>query len=161
VFELGEVIYAPFEVKLSPEGPSREPDILFVGRENLGRLRIERLEGPPDLVVEVVSQSSVREDKVRKFAEYEAAGVREYWLCDPRERQKTAEFFQLSENGIYVPAELDANGIYRSQVLPGLFLDEAWLWQDPLPNTQALLTGILREMPDLAPEIRRSFGLSG
>jgi Uma2 family endonuclease len=74
-FRLGEVIIAPFEMKTTPESNSREPDILFVSNEHLDRLTEKKLEGPADLVVEVISTSSVYRDRSDKFDEYEAAGV--------------------------------------------------------------------------------------
>ena len=69
-FDLGILVLAPFEVKLWPDGPSREPDILFIGQENLSKLTSERFEGGPDLIIEIISPSSVTEDRVHKFTEY-------------------------------------------------------------------------------------------
>ena len=154
---LGEVLYAPFEVRLSPTGPSREPDIFFVRNAGLGTLTDERFEGAPDLVVEIVSPSSVREDRVRKFSEYERAGVAEYWLIDPRPRQETAEFFQLAETGIYQPAEIDADGVYHARVLPNFWLNVDWLWQDPLPDYQLALAEMMLANPNLPAELRRVY----
>ena len=74
-FQLGVVLPAPFETKLWSNGPSREPDILFISQEQLSKLTNKRFEGSPDLVVEVVSPGSVSEDRVRKFSHYEQAGV--------------------------------------------------------------------------------------
>lgn len=59
---LGEVLHAPLEVKLWPNGPSREPDIFFIRRERLDRLTTKRFEGAPDLIVEVISPTSVTID---------------------------------------------------------------------------------------------------
>lgn len=143
IFQLGKMIYAPFEVKLAPNGPSREPDILFVHNINLSRLKDSRFEGAPDLVVEIISPSSVREDKVRKFDEYEQAGVPEYWLIDPRPRFETAEFFQLNDEGIYQPADVDENGRYHSHILTNFWINSDWFWQDPLPNPQRCLAEII------------------
>lgn len=76
---LGKIVSAPFEVKLWPDGPAREPDLLFISNDKLDLLGEKRFDGGPDLVIEIVSTGSVREDKVRKFEEYEQAGVAEYW----------------------------------------------------------------------------------
>ncbi|GIX48435.1 MAG: hypothetical protein KatS3mg131_2646 [Candidatus Tectimicrobiota bacterium] len=51
---LGVVLSAPFQMKTGPELPGREPDLLFIARENLERLKETHLEGPADLVIEVV-----------------------------------------------------------------------------------------------------------
>ena len=94
-FHLGILRFAPFEVKLWPDGPSREPDILFISKDNLPNLTPKRFQGSPDLIIEIVSTSSVIEDRVQKLTQYEQAGVREYWIIDPRPHQQQADFFIL------------------------------------------------------------------
>lgn len=143
--DLGLVRQAPFEVRLSDRS-SREPDIFFVAKEHLERLTPQRLLGPPDLAIEVVSPDSVRRDRLQKFAEYALAGVPEYWLLDPRPDREREEFFRLTDEGIYEPVPPDADGRYRSEVLPGFWLRPAWLRQDPLPDPLACLNEI---SPDL------------
>ena len=81
--ELGQVIAAPFQMKTGPELPGREPDLLFVTRENLSRLEGVYLDGPADLAIEVVTSGSRLRDRGEKLAEYEMGGVREYWVLDP------------------------------------------------------------------------------
>lgn len=129
-FELGVVRPAPFQMKTGEALPGREPDLLFVAKANVQRLKKNRLDGPADLVVEIISPESRARDRGEKFYEYEAGGVREYWLLDPDREQ--AELYVRDERGIYQFAPLD-KGVFESQVLPGLKLTVAWLWQDPLP----------------------------
>jgi len=146
--QLGELLLTPFQVKLGPGLPGREPDLLFVASKHLDRLKETHLDGPADLIVEIVSPESQQRDRGEKFYEYEAAGVSEYWLIDPQRRQ--AEFYQLGEGGFYRPVPPDAEGVYRSAVLPGFWLDVAWLWQDPLPTpleTLRLLSKMLGGSP--------------
>jgi hypothetical protein len=70
---------------------------------------------------------------------YQEAGTPAYWLINPQLQQ--AEFYQLDAEGRYQHAAPDAEGIYRSCVLPGFWMRVAWLWQEPLPTaTQVLLT---------------------
>jgi Putative restriction endonuclease len=73
-FRLGKLLVSPFEMKLSPESNARKPDLLFVASENLARLTGKRLDGPADLVIEVISPESVYRDRSDKFDEYQAAG---------------------------------------------------------------------------------------
>jgi Uma2 family endonuclease len=134
---LGLLLSAPFQMKTGPDLPGREPDLLFLARENLGRLKDRYLEGPADLVVEVVSPESRLRDRGEKFAEYEAGGVREYWLVDPEARQ--ADFYVLGPDNRYDRRRADAAGIYRSQVVEGLWVRPEWLWQDPLPPVLTVL----------------------
>ncbi len=156
LLNLGAVRVAPLEVKLWPDGPSREPDILFVGRDRLEQLAAKRLEGSPDLVVEIVSSGSARVDRVEKFIEYERAGVREYWLIDPRPGKEQADFYGLEDNGRFASLGLDDDGQFSSIVLPGLRLDPALL-RGPLPNPQLLLAGIAKDLPSLREELRAAY----
>ena len=82
---LGQVFTVPLAMRL--HASVREPDLLFVAAAHLDRLAAAHLDGPADLVVEVVSISSLSRDRGYKFAEYEAAGIPEYWLIDPIRQQ--------------------------------------------------------------------------
>lgn len=92
---LGRVPPAPFKFHLSENTRPVQPDILFVERERWPKERIAFFDGPPDLVVEVISPSSVRLDRVVKFAAYEEHGVREYWIVSPT--TQTIEVYTLSQ----------------------------------------------------------------
>ncbi|GIV15968.1 MAG: hypothetical protein KatS3mg022_1403 [Armatimonadota bacterium] len=98
---------------------------------NLHRLKENYLDGAADLVVEVISPESRARDRGEKFYEYEAAGVREYWLIDPE--RKRAEFYQLDEDGAYQAMLIASKGVYHSKVLEGLWIQVEWLWQQPEP----------------------------
>jgi len=137
--QLGEVFCEPFQMKTGPDLPGRAPDVFFVARENLSRLEKNYLNGPADLVVEIISPESRGRDRGDKFYEYEQGGVREYWLLDPIRKQ--ADFYQLGADGIYRLVPVDNDGVYHSAVLPDLWLKVAWLWQEPLP----LLLSVLKE----------------
>ena len=136
-YNLGVVRGEPFQMKPALSLPGRAPDFFFVATAHLDRLRSTYLEGPADLVVEIISPESRARDRGDKFFEYEAAGIPEYWLLDPIREQ--AEFYQLDPGGIYRPAVLDAQGQYQSVVLPGLWLQVSWLWQTPLPPLLSIL----------------------
>lgn len=154
ILKNGQVMIAPFEVKLWADGPAREPDILFVSNSNLDNLNEKRYFGGPDLVVEIVSPSSAKIDRVDKFIEYEQAGVLEYWLIDPRPHQRQADFYIRDEDGAFAPAPIDDAGRFYSTVLPDFWLDLRWLWQHELPNTQLLVAEILKSAESASPELR-------
>jgi Uma2 family endonuclease len=134
---LGEVRRGPYQMKPGPALPGRAPDIFFIAASHAGRLRKTFLDGPADLVVEIISPESRARDRGDKFYEYEAGGVPEYWLLDPVREQ--AEFYQAGDDGFYRPALPDAGGRSHSRALPGLWLDVSWLWQTPLPPLLSVL----------------------
>ncbi len=129
--QLGELFLPPFLMRLVSRPSGREPDLLFVADEHADRLRSAYLDGPADLVVEIVSPESDERDHGAKFVEYEAAGIPEYWLIDPL--RETAFFHELGADGRYHIGSVDADGFYHSTVLSGFRLRVAWLWQRPLP----------------------------
>lgn len=136
VHSLGVVLPPPFQMKLERSG--REPDLLYLANVHRDRMKETYLDGPADLVVEIVSPESAERDRGDKFSEYQSARIPEYWLIDPRIEQ--AEFYQLDPEGHYQRTPLDASGIYRSRVMPGFWMRLGWLWEDPLPDpTRALL----------------------
>ena len=138
---LGTIILPPFQMKLPSSG--REPDLLFIGNERLSHLKPTYLDGPADLVVEIISPESVGRDRGDKFYEYAQGGVPEYWLIDPQ--TGWAEFYHL-EGARYRLAFAGADGEYRSKVVPGFWLRVEWLWQEPLPAVEDVLLQIGGEL---------------
>jgi Uma2 family endonuclease len=141
-FNLGEVRIAPFEMRAKPGGPAREPEVLFVAAEHRERLTAQRLVGPADLVVEVVSPDSINRDRVEKFYEYQEVGIPEYLILDPRPGKERVDYYRLAEDGKYLAILPDAEGRYHSTVIPGFWFDPAWFWQDPIPDPLLLLVEI-------------------
>jgi Uma2 family endonuclease len=129
--DLGVVSTAPYAMHLPARQRVREPDLLFVSRVRMDRLRDLYLEGAADVVVEVVSPDSRRRDRIDKVLDYEAEGVREYWLIDPARRQ--AELRRLEEDGRYRLVEPEG-GILTSEAIRGFQLRIDWLWQQPKPK---------------------------
>lgn len=132
---LGEVFAPPYQMKLANSG--REPDLLFVARAHADRIRETYLDGPADLVLEIVSPESKRRDRVEKLAEYEAAGIPEFWLVDPEQAQVTC--YGLDSGGRYRARRPDARGRLHSKTAPGFWLDPDWMWRRPLPPALEIL----------------------
>jgi Uma2 family endonuclease len=141
-FNLGEVRIAPYEMRATPEGSAREPDILFVATAHRDRITAQRLTGPADLVVEVVSPESVGRDRGEKFYEYEEAGIPEYLILDPRLGKEQIDLYRLTEDGEYLAVLPDHDGRYHSAVLPGFWFQASWLRQDPAPDPLLTLADI-------------------
>lgn len=134
---LGRVLGPEYLLRLTKRPSGRVPDVLFVAQGSLGKLTPTYLDGPADLIVEVVSPDDPARDYVNKYGEYQQAGVREFWLIDPE--AKSADFHVLDAAGLYERSEVGDDGIYRSTAMPGLWLNVEWLWQEPLPSLLSVL----------------------
>lgn len=112
---LGEVFASPFDV-LFGEGDYVEPDIMFVrsGREEIVSER--GVEGPPDLLLEVLSPSTAERDLGIKLDRYRLFGVAEYWVIDPDEC--TVLVWRLAD-GASAPLTLGTADTLRWQPLAG------------------------------------------
>lgn len=133
---LGSVYGPELQVRFVALRRRRVPDLLFVSTEHLHILKATEVEGAPDLVVEIVSPDSVARDWREKYLEYEAAGIREYWVVDAMSRH--FEGYTLGADSRYSRIE-ENDGVVHSRVLNGFFLKPTWLWQEPLPNPLEIL----------------------
>ncbi len=90
-----QVFHAPFDVKLK-EDPLTivQPDLMIVCDKN--KLDGKRCNGAPDFIIEIVSPGNSADDYVRKLYYYKNAGVREYWIVDPRRKIVTVNYFEGS-----------------------------------------------------------------
>jgi Uma2 family endonuclease len=136
--KLGRILLDRMLMRMLSRPSGREPDLLFIATAHLDRLKETMIDGPADLVVEVVSPESDQRDRSEKFREYEAGGVPEYWLLDPLRRE--AYFYVLGEDGRYHLAPIGPDGVYHSQILQGFRLRVDWLWRVPLPEPDEALS---------------------
>jgi Uma2 family endonuclease len=118
-----KVFAAPYSVRLFPKKDSRddtvfEPDIVVIcdqkKRDDKG------CNGPPDLVIEILSPSTASYDCVYKLRKYEKAGVREYWIVDPKTK---AVAVYILEDGHYVTSGYEAPEKVPVSVLKGCVID--------------------------------------
>ena len=114
---LGKVLFAPLRVRLRAD-KYREPDILYMSNENSSRVKKQYWEGA-DLVLEVVSEDSEsdKRDWQDKRADYERAGIPEYWVVDPQKGVVTV--FALRQGQYTVHAEGRAGERVTSALLAG------------------------------------------
>ena len=112
-----EVYAAPIGVRLNADTSGDtvfQPDIVVVCDHS--KLDDSGIIGAPDMVVEILSQSTARLDRLVKLLEYQKAGVREYWIVDPDSR--TASVHVL-ENGKYIITAYGDEGTAPVHVLEG------------------------------------------
>lgn len=112
-----------------------EPDVVFFGREKAAGLRHDTMKFPvPDLVVEVISESTEARDRGVKFQDYEAHGVQEYWIVDAD--TQVLEQFVLSD-GRYELRMKSGSGIVVSTAVAGFRVELAAFFEAKA-NTTAL-----------------------
>ncbi len=118
---LGEVFCAPYDVVLS-EVDVVEPDVLFVSAARSSIIGEARIEGGPDLVVEILSPGTRKTDEVTKRKRYEHFGIQEYWIVDPE--LETIKIYRMTDKGYIRAAELskEANDSLTTPLLPNLTL---------------------------------------
>lgn len=123
---VGEVFNAPVDVILGRHDVA-EPDILVVGEP--GQISQRGIEGPPLLVVEVLSPSSHRYDRVTKAARYLALGVQHYWILDPDKRELTC--LRAKDDAWSVVASGRADADVRDPSWPEMAICLGPLWSPP------------------------------
>ena len=115
--KLGVVFAAPTGVHLPTQAVPVEPDILFVRNERRHMIEERYVEGAPDLVVEVLSRSNADYDRTIKYAQYERAGVTEYWLVNYWD--ETITIYNLVDQNYRLTALFQNGDTATSQVLTG------------------------------------------
>ena len=119
----GEVFLSPLDVVLS-HWDVVEPDLLFVAGDQTEILTEKNIQGPPALVVEVLSKSTRKRDAQIKRRLFERTGVREYWLVDPE--LDTVQVFRPSPEGKLarvVELTSEDGHVLTTPLLPGCAID--------------------------------------
>ncbi|MEX2188374.1 MAG: Uma2 family endonuclease [Pirellulales bacterium] len=133
---LGELLGPEFMIRLGDGKSRRVPDLLFVCDARRRLVNETFLDGAPDVAIEIVSRDSQSRDRREKYLEYEAAGVREYWIVDPLSQR--FEAYRLSDGGKFAPID-EQDGKFHSTVLDGFYLRNDWLWATPRPTVKNVL----------------------
>ena len=123
-YRLGEVLYAPFDVKLSA-WTVLVPDLVYFTAARFADVVNEKhATAAPDLVVEILSPGTRRRDLGRKRAVYDRDGAREYWIVDPEARSITVLRRPRPDGGLTDVAvhALASDDSLVSPLFPGLKL---------------------------------------
>jgi Uma2 family endonuclease len=114
-------VLSPMDVILSDD-TILQPDLLYISKARRHIIK-QRVEGAPDLVIEIISGTS-RRDRVEKLDLYARYGVGEYWIVDPQAQHIE---FLINEGGRFV-VQSPANDRYQSPRLPEVSIQVADFW---------------------------------
>ncbi|MFH0944251.1 MAG: Uma2 family endonuclease [Planctomycetota bacterium] len=122
---IGEVLYAPLDVILSNTSVV-QPDIVYLDSPRLGAISHRGVEGPPTLVVEIVSPTSTVIDRGAKHQLYAHYGVPFYWLVDPEGR--VVDAYVLGPQGYSLALRAAGSDPVSPPPFPDLALVSTSLW---------------------------------
>jgi Uma2 family endonuclease len=125
----GRVFLAPFDVLFS-KWDVVEPDLLFIAVDQLAILTDTNVQGPPALVIEVLSPTTRKTDEQTKRRLFDRGGVREYWLVDP-ERDAVTVCRRVPAGSLEIAAELSRvrKDVLTTPLIPGLEIDLLGLFE--------------------------------
>jgi Uma2 family endonuclease len=116
----GQWMYAAMDVKFD-EGNVLQPDILFISKERKAEIIKDRVEGAPDLVIEILSPSNANYDLRQKKDVYEKYGVKEYIVIDPISH--SADLYALKDGAYYLHQKAFETDWLNSLILPGFSIE--------------------------------------
>lgn len=115
--QIGEVYIAPIDVRLPGLADPVQPDVVFIQQNRLRIVKEDYIEGAPDFIAEVLSPSNWVVDRRKKFEIYAKAGVKEYWIIDPKVR--TIEQFVLRDRNYELMGKFEEGDVISSTVVQG------------------------------------------
>ncbi len=124
---------SPIDVKLSHQDVV-QPDIIMACDPS--QITETHIEGPPALVVEVLSPSTTRHDRIRKLRLYAQSGVAEYWLVQPN--PPLVEVLSLVGDSYRIAGVYTEDDILRSPRFPQLAIDLSEAFTLPIPMEEQI-----------------------
>ena len=124
---------SPIDVKLSRDDVV-QPDVVVVCDRS--QILETHVEGPPALVVEILSPSTQRHDRVRKLRLYARSGVREYWLVHPY--PAVVEVLELGGDGYRIAGVYTEGETLHSPTFPDLVIDLRTIFTLPVPAEEQI-----------------------
>lgn len=123
--DLGEIYDAPIDVMLDNINIV-VPDIVFVLKDRINIIEDNKIVGAPDLVIEILSHSSVRYDRIRKTQIYSSHGVEWYWIVDAE--NQTLEEYHLEGSTYRITGAYDGDAVFCPLLFKGLEIQLPLLW---------------------------------
>lgn len=128
--KLGRILAAPMDVRFT-ETDIVQPDLMFIANDRLGIIQ-KIVEGAPDLVIEIKSESNTPKELGYKKFLYETGGVREYWLVDVE--AKTVKQYLLLNEEFHLQHQLSSSDTLHSAVMEGFELLTATIFEWNIPQ---------------------------
>jgi Uma2 family endonuclease len=124
----GHHFTAPTDVVLSDQDVG-QPDLLFVSAARASIITETNVQRPPDLIIEILSETTRRADEIVKRKLYERHGVSEYWIVDPE--LETVKVYRMTDQGYTraVALSTEANDTLTAPLLPGLIIPLAAIFE--------------------------------
>ena len=133
-YKLGKLYGSRFVMRLSPKW-NPEPDIMIITPPNYNRIGKTRLEGPADIVIEILSKATKETDMTKKLPKYLEAGVQEVWIIDPEEKE--IKIITSQEELTWKGTQSEE--FLTSKVLKDLKLQVKWIWdREKYPSNEIL-----------------------
>jgi len=124
---LGELFYAPTDVILA-ETSVVEPDLLFVVAARASIISRRAIEGPPDLMIEILSPTTAKRDRETKLKLYARYGVAHYWILDPDGRW--IELYENDGGSFRQTTRAEGNATLRCTLFPELEIRLGEVWAE-------------------------------
>lgn len=128
--DAGIILHAPIDVFLSTNTPLTivQPDIIFISKNNMSIIMEKYIQGPPDLVIEILSPATIRKDRITKMKVYALNNIKNLWLIDPE--AQTLEAFELDDQKTYrLVTGISNNEEFKPSLFPDLTISLNELWQ--------------------------------
>jgi Uma2 family endonuclease len=125
---LGEVFTSPYDVVLD-EYNVLQPDIIFVSKERAEIITEKNIKGAPDLVVEIISESTAYRDTIQKKRLYARFGIKEYWIVAPDDKLVEVYVLKDKEDAYSLVKIYLEDHVLESTVLKGLKIDLKKIFQ--------------------------------
>lgn len=118
--KLGKLFAAPMDVLFTPHD-TFQPDLLFITKDRLSIIVENKIEGTPDLVVEILSPSNDTNEMSYKKHIYGSTGVKEYWLINVE--KQTLTLYKQIDNELRWQKDIQKNELLQSEIITGFELD--------------------------------------
>jgi Uma2 family endonuclease len=123
--QLGNLFIAPTDLILAP-ATVVQPDLIFIANDRRHIVTERAIEGPPTLVIEILSPTTHRTDRVTKAQLYAKHNVSNYWLIDPD--QRTLEAYELVIDHYDMTASARDVEVFAPSLFPGLSIQLSDVW---------------------------------